>query len=151
MTDSMFKAPAVHPFVECPNCKQLLEFGAEECPRCREEIDIDYALHSAAVVHLNTQAVSSANTIKTGEPAAAIIFFASLLSYSLGHPAIFIVNLVTTTLSLSVILLWFYRYGRFKIGDEDYEGAKKGMWASLKLWSALLFVQLLIILHMLKS
>lgn len=148
MTDSIFKAPDVDPFVECPNCRQLLEYGAERCPRCREEIDADYALLSAVVVHRNTQAVSSANTIKTCEPAAVIIFFTSLLGYYFNHPAIFIVNLITPALALSGILVWFYRYGRFTIGDEDYLTARKGMWTSLKLWSALLFVQLMIILYM---
>ncbi len=64
MSESMFKVPAVVPFVECPNCKQLLEYGIESCPRCREEISSDYALLSAIIVHHNTQACSLANSIK---------------------------------------------------------------------------------------
>jgi len=62
MSESLLKKPAVVPFVECPNCKQLLEYGAENCPRCREEVGSDYALVSAAVVHHNTQACSLANS-----------------------------------------------------------------------------------------
>ena len=109
MSESMFKRPAIIPFVECPNCKQLLEYGAERCPRCQEEIDSQYALVSAVVVHHNTQAISLANTIKTGEPAALIIFFASLIGYFLGSPSMFIVNLITPVISLLAILVWFYR------------------------------------------
>ena len=150
MSDSMFKRPPVVPFVECPNCKHLLEYGAERCPSCREEIDSDYALVSAVVVQHNTQAISLANTIKTGEPAAFIIFFTSLIGYFLGSPAIFIVNLITPVLSLLVILLWFYRYRSFKIGDEEYVKAKRDMRASLKLWLAVLGVQMIVILYMLK-
>jgi hypothetical protein len=54
-------------------------------------------------------------------------------------------------LSLVVILIWFYRYGRFQLGDADYVDVKRGMWASLKLWTALLIVQLILILYMLKT
>ena len=147
----MLKKPEVVPFVECPNCNQLLEYGAEKCPRCREEIDSGYALLSAVIVHHNTQAISLANTIKTGEPAVVIIFLTSLIGYSLGSPAMFIVNLITPALSLLIILVWFYRYGRFNIGDEEYVKAKRQMWASFKLWLVVLAAQLIVILYMLKS
>lgn len=151
MTDSMFKAPAVHPFVECPNCKHLLEYGAGKCPRCREEIDSDYALLSAVIVHHNTQAVSLANTIKTAEPAAIISIGASIYSYFLGLPALFALSFLMPVISLLVILIWFFRFGRFKIGDDEYLKAKRDMKLSLKLWLGLLIVQMLVLLYMLKT
>lgn len=151
MSESMFKRPAVVPFVECPNCKQLMEYGLKSCPRCREEISADYAFTSAVIVHHNTQAVSSANTIKTAEPGTVIIFFASLIGYFTVSPSMFIVNLITPTVYLLIILVWFYRYGRFKIGDEEYVRAKRDMWKSLKLWLAVLAAQVIVVIYMLKT
>ena len=147
----MFKAPAVHPFVECPNCKHLLEYGAEKCPRCREEIVSDYALLSAVIVYHNTQAVSLANTIKTAEPAAIISIGVSIYAYFLGIPAIFALTFLMPVLSLLVVLIWFFRFGRFKIGDEEYLKAKREMRSSLKLWLGLLIVQALVLIYMLKT
>jgi RNA polymerase subunit RPABC4/transcription elongation factor Spt4 len=147
----MFNRPPVHPFVECPNCKRLLEYGAKNCPRCREEIDPDYALLNAVIVHHNTQAVSLANTIKTGEFAAIINISASIYAYFLGVPAIFALSFFMPVLSLSVILVWFFRFGRFKIGDEEYVKAKRDMRSSILLWLGLLIVQVLAFFYMLKT
>ena len=147
----MLKKPAVVPFVGCPNCKQLLEYGAERCSRCREEIDSDYALLSAVVVHHNTQAVSLANTIKTLEPAAIINIAISIYGYFLGIPAIFALSALMPMLVLLVILIWFFRFGRFSIGDEEYVAAKHEVWVSFRLWLGLLIIQLLVLLYMLKT
>jgi RNA polymerase subunit RPABC4/transcription elongation factor Spt4 len=151
MSESMFKRPEVSPFVECPNCKRLLEYGADKCPVCREEIDADYALLSALVIQHNTQAISLANTIKTAEPAAVLICLTTLIGYFLGSPSLFIINLLMPVLSLLIISVWFYRYGRFKIGDEEYVKAKREMSASGKLWLALLAAELIVMLYLLKG
>jgi len=72
MRQTLNEQHAAAPFVECPNCERLLEYGAETCPRCREEIDPGYGLVSAVVVQHNTQACAVANTIKTFAPFAYI-------------------------------------------------------------------------------
>lgn len=151
MDESMFKKPAVVPFVECPNCKQLLEYGAEHCPRCREEIDPEYALRSAIVVHHNTQGVSLANSIKTLEPAAILNIIASTYSYFVGIPGFFAISLFMPLMGVSAILAWFFRFGRFKIGDEDFLQAKRDMRSSLLLWSGLLIVETLVFVYMIKT
>jgi RNA polymerase subunit RPABC4/transcription elongation factor Spt4 len=151
MNDSMLKKPAVTPFVECPNCKRLIEYGAEKCPACREEIGGDYALVSAMVVVHNTQACSQANTIKTGDYAAFLSIFVALYAYALGAPGMFLVALATPFMALLVIGVWFYRFGKFHIGDDDYLKAKRDMRGSLKLWLALLFVELVAFVYMLQT
>jgi RNA polymerase subunit RPABC4/transcription elongation factor Spt4 len=151
MSDSMLKRPAVTPFVECPNCKRLIEYGAETCPACREEIGSDYALASAIVVVHNTQACSQANTIKTGDYAAFVSIFAALYGYASGAPGLFVSSIATPVIFLIVIGVWFYRFGRFQIGDDDYLKARRDMHASLKLWLALLSVELAALVYMLKT
>jgi hypothetical protein len=151
MTDSLFSTPRVTPFVECPNCKRLIEYGLTACPSCREEINPDYALASAAVVMVNTQACSRANTIKTAEMGALVVFCASLLGFLLRDSSLLIVNLLTPIISLAAVLIWFRSYRRFRIGDDEFVKAKARMRKSLKLWTTLLVVQLLALTYMFRS
>ncbi len=127
----------------------MLEFGAKNCQGCREEITEDYAHLSASVVAVNTQAISLANTIKSGDPAAVIIFFASLYVYIFdvydselpAHWA-WIMIWVGTVIPLLAIPVWFIKFRRFgKIADEEFMQKKREMLASLKLWLALFVVQ----------
>ena len=145
LPDSPFTNPAVTAFVECPTCKRLIAPSLELCPHCREPIDSDYARLSAAIVVYNTAACSSANTIKSGEYAAIIVFVATLLGVVLVDPALGIVNVLTSVLAIAAIILWFFRFGRFKFGDAEYDKAKRDMRISLALWTALLVVQALVI------
>jgi len=148
MRDNFFKHPQVTPFVECPNCGRLVEFGAEHCPACREVIEKGYALLSVGVVAFNTQAVSLANTIKTGDAAAVVILLATAYVYfldasdgELSLQSLWITTLAAPVLALAAVALWFFRYGRFRMGDADFDGAKLDMRWSLMLWLALLFAQ----------
>jgi hypothetical protein len=148
MRESLLGNPAVVPFVECPNCKQLAEYGAEGCPRCREEIDPGYALVSAVVVHHNTQACSLANTIKGFDPfvyiaLAGSVFMYAVDWYAVEGPALSYLVLTWPVIPLAVILVWFYRFGRFEIGDEEYVRARREMRGSCLLWLAILAAQLL--------
>lgn len=151
MSESMLKKPAVTPFVECPNCKRLIGYGVETCPACREEIGDEYALASAIVVVHNTQACSQANTIKTADYAALLSVFVALYGYVLGAPGLFVSAIATPCISLLVVGVWFYRFGKFPIGDDDYRKAERDMYASLKLWLALLFVESVAFVYMLKT
>ena len=141
--DSLFTNPAVTPFVECPSCKRLIGHRLGACPHCREEIDSDYARASAIVVVYNTAACSSANTIKTAEYGAVIVLVASFIGMWFVDPALVIANLLTPILSIAAIVVWFFRFGRFKFGDAEYAKAKRDMRNSLKLWAVLTAVQAL--------
>jgi hypothetical protein len=105
---------------------------------------------SAIVVHHNTQACSLANSISTFDAfiplaliGSALIYLADL--YVSGSPRIFLLIFVWPSIPLLAIVVWFFHFGRFKIGDEDYLRAKHEMWKSLGLWSAFLLVELLIV------
>ena len=146
-TDSPFTNPAVTPFAECPGCKRLIAPNVESCPYCREPINSDYAQLSSAIVVFNTAACSSANTIKTGEYAAIIVFVATLLGVALVAPGLAIANVMTSVLSIAAIIVWFRRFGRFKFGDAEYDKAKRDMRISLILWTVLMVVQALAIAY----
>lgn len=149
-TDSLFTNPAVTPFVECPGCKRLIECEAKVCPHCREEIDPEYAKVSRAVTVYNTAACSSANTIKTAEYGALIVFLATLIGVWAIDPGLVIVNLLTPILSIAAIVVWFRRFGWFRFGDAEFEKAKRDMRISMLLWIFLLVVQVLAIAYFVK-
>ena len=135
-------------FVECPNCKELTEYGAQMCPRCREEIDPEYADASAAAVYVNTQACDMANTIKGFDPFAylSLLFSAGAYAidkYAVGAPALFYFVLAYPLIPLLAILVWFNRYALFKAGDEEFTRARRDMRGSLLLWLAIWFVQVI--------
>src|SRR5216684_4168016 len=104
MRDSLFTVPRVTPFVECPNCKRLIEYGLSICPSCREEISPDYAKASAIRVVVNTQACSLANTIRTAEKALVVVFVSSLLGFFFLDSSLLIVSLLTPVIHLAAVL-----------------------------------------------
>ncbi len=139
------------PFVECPNCKELLEVGGAFCPRCREEISPEYGFVSAVIVHHNTQACSLANSISTFDAFIPLALIGGVAIYALdwyvsGSPRISLGILFWPLMPLLAIILWFVRFGRFKIGDEEFLRARHEMKRSFTFWLALFIVQILLIL-----
>jgi hypothetical protein len=150
LKQELLRGPAVVPFVECPNCNELLETGATACPRCREEIDPNYAALSTIIVHHNTQACSVANTIIGGNafiPIAvigtAVIYIGEMLT--LDSPIISWGLIAWPTIPLLSIAFWFVRFGRFRIGDAEYLKARREMCWSFTFWLTLLLVQILLL------
>jgi RNA polymerase subunit RPABC4/transcription elongation factor Spt4 len=147
MRDSLFTIPRVTPFVECPHCKRLIEYGISICPSCREEISPDYAKASAIKVIVNTQACGLANTIRTAERALIVVFVSSLLGFLFLDSSLLIISLLTPVIHLAAVLLWLRYYRNFR-GDEEYGRARARMWASFRLWAVLLLVQLLAVAYL---
>jgi hypothetical protein len=149
MSESPLKPP-VHPFVECPNCRQLVEFGAQHCSRCREPIDPEYAVVSAVVVHHNTQACSAANFISSFDAFIPLALVGSILIFVIdlyvsGRPTFFLFLPIWPLIPLLVIVGWFFRFGRFKIGDDEFLKARREMRKSFLFWMVVLAVQILAI------
>ena len=143
LTDPMFKVSPVTAFLECPHCCKLLPFQSMECPDCREPISEQYAFASAMVVAFNTQACSSANDVKSSDSSIAIVLAGSVLIY-LDDLYVFwrttslLVCCTLVTSSPEYDAHWFYKFGRFGLGDEKYFRAKREMKGYLKLWLAIL-------------
>ena len=150
MSDSLLKRPPVHPFVECPNCRELIELGARHCSRCREEISEDYALMSAILVHHNTQACSVANSITSFNAFIPLALIGGMGIYLLdwyvsGAPGISLGILLWPMMPLLAIVVWYLRFGRFSLGDEEYLRARREMKNTFFFWLALFVVQVLLI------
>jgi hypothetical protein len=146
----MFKVSPVTALLECPHCCKLLPFQTMQCPDCREPISEQYAFASAMVVAFNTQACGSANDVKSSDSSIAIVLAGSVLIYLddlyvFGSPRLFLFVVLWSLVPLSTTLYWFYRFGRFGLGDEKYSRAKREMKGYLKLWLAILALQVAVL------
>jgi hypothetical protein len=138
------------PFVECPNCLKLVKVGIRRCADCYEEIPANYALASALTVVTNTVACDVAAALSSFDAFAVIAIMVSVLFWLYewhfsGPPGFLFFILIWPIQSLVLILLWFYRFGRLGLGDEDYLQARRRLKGSLMLWLAILAVQSLAI------
>ena len=136
------------PFVECPNCRKLVKVGIRCCPDCREEIPEAYAFSSAAVVVFNTVACDVANSIATfnafavlAVPLCIALYFIDL--YSFGSLRLFYLTLFWSLMPLLTSILWFYRFGTFPLGDDEYLSAKSRVQRTLTIWLAITSAQII--------
>jgi hypothetical protein len=145
MRKNDFLEPDITLVADCHTCGEMVRFGLVRCPTCGMLLDLEEIFPSAVVNFLITQACSSANSIRTFD--VAIFFFlgvsASLYLYSLFfnellwfHVALNAVLSVVWLLPVTLVGRWFYKHGRWRISDPEYEFAKKEMRAGLKLWLA---------------
>lgn len=122
----------------------------EQCSRCRELIDPEYAVVSAVIVHHNTQACTVANVISGLDAFIPLALIGSILMFVMdlyvsGRPTISLGILVWPLIPIVIIFGWFFRFGWFKIGDDDFLKARREMRASMVFWIVVLVVQILAI------
>jgi len=135
------------PFVECPNCRKLVRVGVKRCADCYEEVSEDYAVNSAVAIVANTVACDVANSIRGYDSFAVLAVIGSIAIYLLdlyisGSPAFFYFVLFWSVMPLMTTLLWFYRFGRFRLGDAEYLDAKRHMRRTLTIWLAITSAQI---------
>ena len=136
------------PFIECPNCRKFSKVGTKRCPECYEEIDENYALSSATTIVVNTLACDVANFIRSYNPFAVIslILGAGIYVSDLwisGAPRMFYATLLWPIVPVTTTSLWFYRFGKFQYGDEEFQVARHHMHRSLTIWLAILAAQII--------
>ena len=136
------------PFIECPNCRRLMKIEIRRCRDCYEEIPEAYALSSAVAVVFNTVAVDAANSLAIFDtfavltvPLSIAFFFFDL--YSAGSPALFYFTLLWPVFPLLTAIAWFYRFGTFPLGDDEYISAKRRVQRTLTLWLAIMSAQII--------
>ena len=135
------------PFIECPNCKRLVEVGIKRCKSCYEEIAEEYAVRSAAAVVFNTVACDVANSLISDSYPLLVVIISTFIYisdiYTNGSPLLFYTCLFFPLPPITLILLWFYRFGTFVLGDAEYEVSKRRLSRKLTVWLAILSAQII--------
>lgn len=124
----------------CHSCHELVQFGTPKCPYCGTLLDKRRMYDSAVENFYITQAVSSANTIRTFRP--AVFFFIIAVGLSLVDKSRAIL-LFLWPLALMVIIRWFIKHGRINSTNADYQEAKQKMRSDFLLWLAINILSLI--------
>lgn len=144
---SVFSKPAIHENFLCPHCGELLPYKTKRCNYCLEEIDAERASINAFIYFGLTQASSHANIISTLDPSIIFFVIGSLcirwlkLEFYSDIPRLWIVFEIICglvwLLPLVGVILWLYRYGRWRnIENDEYQTKRKSMRLSLRMWLA---------------
>ena len=125
----------------CPSCGEFVRFGLPKCPHCEALLNKQQMLESAQENFRITQAVSSANTIRTFRPVAYIFIVVAVGKFLLDMRSIAI--WLVCFFPLLAVIRWFFKHGGWNSTDEDYLEAKKKMKSDLLLWLALNLLNLI--------
>lgn len=140
MSESAFKVPTVTMLCPCPNCARLLVPEHDFCPHCREPLDDEYKLLGTLATVVTTQAVSSAHTVETLDPAVylfltwTVTVWFTFMGWMLPFAALI------ALIPLSGIVGWYRRFGGLPIADPDYRKASREIRRSFVMWIAYVVV-----------
>ncbi|HWQ34923.1 MAG TPA: TraR/DksA C4-type zinc finger protein [Blastocatellia bacterium] len=132
-----FLNPPITPYGKCHTCGEKILFGAERCPNCGIEIDHEEVFPSAFNYFVITQAISSANNLRTLDIGVILLIVVSLIRFVFEYGLWF--TLITSLPWLFLLLRitqWFRQHGNWECSDPEYLEARERMRWSLKLWIA---------------
>jgi hypothetical protein len=135
MFDRNFLDPEISLVGKCHTCNEQILFDLEFCPQCGIKIDHEDMAVSVVNNFLLTQAISSANTIRTLNVAVHFILGVSVIRLMIDFPLWYnVVTSLSGAIPLIIIPRWFRRHGRWETHDKEYLAARKEMKKSFWLW-----------------
>lgn len=126
--------PEITVMGNCQACGELVQVNTPKCPYCGTLLDKQSLLNSAAANFVVTQAISSANTIRTFQPAAYLLILLSISRFAFDHFFRSVLFVIVWMLPLFTVLRWFMKHGGLNSSDAEYLTAKKQMKSALILW-----------------
>jgi len=137
MLDRNFLDPEISLVGKCHTCNEQILFEQEFCPQCGIKIDNEDMVVGVVNNFLLTQAVSSANTIRTVDVAAYMFLGVSVFRFMFDFPLWFdVVTSLFWVTPMITIGRWFRRHGNWETRDGEYLTARKAMKKSFWLWLA---------------
>ncbi|MEP7338422.1 MAG: hypothetical protein ABI977_11860 [Acidobacteriota bacterium] len=146
--DKNILSPDITATAKCHACNEVVLYERTECPYCGVKLDRQKMQASANESHAINQAVSSANTIRTFNPAAFLFLIIAMISaFMSNRPSRSMIRSDFTltamaAVALGVIVVWFVKHGRWPSAEPDYQDAKKEMRKSLAIWLGMNLVNL---------
>jgi len=140
--------PKITLIADCHTCGEKLLYGQEKCPYCGILLDQEEIFPSVILNFVITQAVSSANTIRTFDFAVLFLLGVGVYNSFLNEEFLLRIQLITSAVYLYPIILilrWFYKYRMLSSSDPDFNFSKKEMRSCLLLWIGAHFLNGLLI------
>lgn len=146
--DKNILSPDITATARCHACNEVVLYERTQCPYCGVNLDPQKMQASANESHAINQAVSSANTIRTFNPAAFLLLIIWVFSaFMSDRPSGSMIRSDFTltamaAFALGVVIVWFVKHGRWPSAEPDYQDAKKEMRKSFALWLGMNVVNL---------
>ncbi|MBS1811646.1 MAG: hypothetical protein JST84_26025 [Acidobacteria bacterium] len=143
LADKNFLDPEIAWAGNCHTCQQLISLAAENCPYCGIKIEMDDIFVSSVNHVLLTQAISSANAIRTYDGGVYIFLAVSVMRFlidvmSYTFPLWFaIATSIVWLAPLFLIGKWYQRHGKWDSDDAEYLFVQKELERSFLLWLVL--------------
>ncbi|MDQ3014006.1 MAG: hypothetical protein M3X11_25295 [Acidobacteriota bacterium] len=137
--------PEISLTAKCHTCQEVITYGLEKCPYCGIRLDQEEMTISAFNCFAINQAITSANTIRTFDPAAPIFLAVILLRVLIDIPSWYeFISSVFWLFPVLVIAGWFQQHGKWISKDEEYLSAQKAMKSSFQVWMAVNILSLIV-------
>ncbi len=128
------------PTITCPACGETLLYGVKSCRFCQHAINPVYAKKSVAAQAILTQAIKSANTIRTLRNLLYLQLGLTIVAF-LWDPSYLYVVLIVSIINLFGPIRWLRKYGRGDLDNAEIVKAQKDMKIELYFWLGAIIFQ----------
>ena len=115
-------------------------YGDKECRFCHATIDYNYARESASTNALVTQAIKSANIIRSLRNLRYFLLAMAVFGALTATPSTVIVTFIVSIVNLFAPIKWHKHFGKISTNDAELIRAKKNMRVEVYMWCAAIIV-----------
>ena len=137
--EDYFETKPITQTILCPSCGETLLFGDTKCRYCQTMIDVEYAEKSAHSQARITNAVKSANTIRSLRLLLYFLLAMTVFAFLIDPPYLKILLLIST-LNLFGPIGWLRKY-RHASDHPEVVKARKDMRLELYFWLGAIVLQ----------
>lgn len=140
MFKDVFTPEPLAPVITCPSCGETLMYGDEQCRFCQVTIDYKYARESASTNALVTQAIKSANIIRSLRNLLYFLLAMAVFGALTATPSTVLVTFIVSIVNLCAPIQWYRHFGKLSVDDAELVRAKKNMRVEVYMWCAAIIV-----------
>lgn len=115
-------------------------YGDKQCRFCQATIDYKYALESASTNALVTQAIKSANIIRSLRNLLYFLLAMAVFGAVTASPSTVLVTFIVSIVNLFAPIKWHKHFGKISTNDPELIRAKKDMRVEAYVWCAAIIV-----------
>jgi hypothetical protein len=104
-------------------------------------LDEEYRIYGTVVNTVSTQAVASANTVVSGDPAILLFLLWSVWAWFSDFGWLLPMGVLNAAVPIAAILRWYVRFGRLPLSDAEFAKVRSEMRRSMRLWLVYVIVE----------